>query len=117
MSKLFFDHLVIREEIDIYLDSCRISDEEKAELVQIIDQTLINHILNVILNHLPKNKHAHFVAEFHAAPHDTGHLDYLRLHAHPEIEAEIKRHAQKIKQEILGEISKVISKPKKSSRH
>jgi hypothetical protein len=110
MSKLFFDHLVIREEIDIEFSRFNLSAEERAELVEIVDQTLTNHVLNVVLNHLPKDKHSDFVSRFHAAPHDIGLLDYLKIHAHPQIDEEIKKHAAKIKKDILAEVKKSTAK-------
>jgi len=54
MSKLFFDHLVIREEITAHLDTFVMDQEEKEEIIRIIDENLHHHVLNVILNHLPK---------------------------------------------------------------
>jgi len=106
MSTLFFDHLVIREELEFELNSYTLTPEDREDLVAIMDNTLNSHILNVILNHLPKDKHTEFVDLFKSKPHDTGHLDYLKIHAHPEIEAEIKKQAARIKAEILSEIRK-----------
>jgi hypothetical protein len=114
MSKIFYDHLVIREEIDFVLNSYRLDPEEREEIVDIIDQTLHHHILNVILNYLPREKHPEFISRLHASPGDETLLDYLKTHAHPEIEAEIKKQAAKVKQEILAEIRK--SKQPKSRK-
>ncbi len=107
MSKLFFDHLVVREEIDIELSGLSLTDEERIELAEIVDQTLINQVLNVVLNHLPKDKHADFISRFHSSPGDTSLLEYLKLSAHPQIDEEITKHAAKLKQDILSEIRKL----------
>jgi hypothetical protein len=115
MSHLFFDHLVIREELEFELNSYILDPQDRQELVDIIDSTLTHHVLNVILNHLPRDKHPEFMAKFRDHPDDESHLEYLKTHAHPEIEAKIKTQAVKIKQEILAEIRKSrISKRKKS---
>ena len=106
MSTLFFDHLVIREEIEFTLNSYVISPDEREELVEIIDNILTHHILNVILNHLPKEKHVEFMSAFHDRPGDVAHLEYLKIHAHPQIEAEIKKHAAKVKADIVSEFFK-----------
>ncbi len=106
MSKIFYDHLVIREEIDFELNRFQIDPEEQEELISLIDQTLHHHILNVILNHLPKEKHTEFISRLHAKPDDDTLIDYLKTHAHPEIEAEIKKQAAKIKKEILADLKK-----------
>jgi len=113
MSNLFFDHLVIREEIEFELNSYVMDREEREELVGIIDATLTHHILNVILNYLPKDKHEEFMSKFRDHPDDEIHLKYLKIHAHPEIEAEIKMQAAKIKREILTEIRKSRTKKHK----
>jgi hypothetical protein len=106
MAKLFYDHLVVREEIDIELDKFAIDAEEKAELIELIDQTLHHHVLNVIFNHLPKDKHPEFVKKLHGSPCDLELIDYLKIYAHPEIESKIRDQAAKIKKEIMGEIKK-----------
>ena len=106
MSKVFYDHLVIREEIDFELNRHALDPQEREELVEIIDQTLHHHILHTILKSLPSDKHSEFVSKFQAAPHDESLLAYLKTHAHPEIEAAIKKQAAKVKREILAEIKK-----------
>ena len=106
MSKIFYDHLVIREEIDFELNRFQIDPEEQEELINLIDQTLHHHILNIILNHLPKEKHPEFITRLHADPNDGTLIDYLKTHAHPEIEAEIRKQAVKIKKEILADLKK-----------
>jgi hypothetical protein len=111
MSKIFYDDLVIREEITLELDNYQLSKEERDDLLNIIDETLHHHILNLILNHLPKTKHQEFVSRLHARPGDSGLLDFLKTHAGSNIEEDIKSHAAKIKKDILSEIHKA-KKPK-----
>jgi hypothetical protein len=106
MSKIFYDHLIIREEITAQLDLHKIDPEEREELLEIIDETLHHATLNVILNHLPKEHHSEFMTRFHAAPHDESLLDYLQQKITTDIRSEIKLQAQKIKKEILQEIKK-----------
>jgi hypothetical protein len=106
MSKIFYDHLVIREEIDCELNNYKLDKEEKDELIEIIDQTLHHHILNVILNHLPKDKHPEFISKLHTNPGDDGIMEYLKTQIGPYIEEEIKKQSHKVKQDILSEIRK-----------
>jgi hypothetical protein len=118
MSTLFFDSLVIREEIDFELNLYHLNLEDKAELLEIIDQMLIHHILNLIFNHLPTEKHHEFISLFQASPHDDRLLiSYLKIHAHPEIESEIKKHASKIKSEIIAEIKKSRNQKTRKKRY
>lgn len=106
MSKVFYDHLVIREEVDCELNNYQLDKEEKDELIDIIDRTLHHHILNVILSHLPRNKHPEFISKLHADPGSEGIMEYLKTQIGPYIEEEIKKQSRKVKQEILSEIRK-----------
>lgn len=99
MTKIFYDHLVLREEVTIELDKYNLAREEKEELIQLVDETLHHQILNTILTHLPKEKHREFLEKFHKAPHDESLLKYIK-----DFEQEIVKEAQKIKRELLSEI-------------
>ncbi len=101
MAKIFYDHLVVHEEITAELDKYNIRVEEKEELIQLVDQTLHHHVLDVILTHLPKEKHEEFLTKFHKAPHDESLLDYIK-----DFEEEIIKEAKKVKLELLAEIKK-----------
>ena len=106
MTKIFYDHLIIREEITAQLDLHKVDPEEREELLQLVDETLHHTTLNVILNHLPKEHHPEFMSKFHSAPHDESLLDYLQQKITADIQSEIKIQAAKIKKEILQEIKK-----------
>ena len=103
MAKIFYDHLVIREEITVELDKYSLVREEKEELVQLVDETLHHQILNIILTHLPKDQHRGFLEKFHKTPHDESLLKYIK-----DFEQEIIKEAQKIKRELLSEIKRVV---------
>lgn len=106
MSNLFFDHLILLEEVAGELDAYELDVQEKEELVGLIDQTLHHHTLNVIFNFLPNEKHPEFVEKFRQNPHDQALLEYLKQEIKIDIESEIKKQAQRVKKEILQEISK-----------
>lgn len=101
MTKIFYDHLVLREEVTIELDKYAVRAEEKEELIQLVDETLHHQILNTILTHLPKEKHREFLEKFHQAPHDKSLLEYIK-----NFEEEIIKTAEKIKSELLLEIKR-----------
>ena len=103
---IFYDHLVLIEEVTSELDLFDIDPEEKTEIIDLIDQTLHHHTLNVILDHLPKEHHQEFMAGFHAAPHNKELLSFLKAHTTVDIEAEIKKIATKVKKDILSDIKK-----------
>src|SRR5574340_239083 len=102
--KLFYDHLIVREEIVAELDN--VSVEEKEELLQLIEEHLDHRILNVILTHLPFEKHEHFLTSFHQAPHDKKLLDFLKKEVKADIEKEIREEGERVKKEILAEIKR-----------
>ncbi len=112
MSKVFYDHLVLREEITAELELHHLSAEEKDELIELIDQTLHHTTLNVILNHLPKEHHREFISKFHAAPYDEALLDYLQDKISTDIRREIADQAKKVKADLVAEINRSrIKKP------
>ena len=110
MAKIFYDHLVMREEIVKELDRYEIAVEERDELVQLVDETLHHHVLDVILTHLPKEKHQEFLTKFHDAPHDGKLLEYLRTETQIDIEEEIRKKAKTTKKELLAEIKRARKK-------
>ena len=75
MSKIFYDHLILIEEIIPQLEP--LDSESRDELIGIIDATFHHQILDLILTHLPKIHHEDFLTRFHSTPHDEALLDYL----------------------------------------
>lgn len=106
MSKIFYDHLVVRDEIIVELDKYKISVEEREELVQLVDQNLHHHVLDTILTHLPREKHHDFLEKFHKNPSDEFLLIYLRENTTIDIEEEIKKRSGKVKKELVSEIKR-----------
>ena len=102
----FYDHLILIDEVIFALDAYDLPKLERAELVGLIHQTTHHHILNVILNHLPKHHHENFLTKFQATPHDPELLAFLKREIKADIESEIKIQAARIKKEILTEITK-----------
>lgn len=105
MSKIFYDHLVVREEIIAELDKHVIAVEEREELVQLADETLHHHVLDIILSSLPAEKHEEFLVKFHNTPFDEKLLDYLK-EIDKDIEQKISSEAKKVKDELLTEIKR-----------
>ncbi len=106
MAKTFLDHLIILEEITSELDVYDLPADEREEILGLINHTAHQHILNVILNHLPPEHHESFLIQFQKAPHDPELLAFLKKEIKADIESEIKIQAKKIKSEILAEIKK-----------
>lgn len=105
MSKLFYDHLIIIEEI-----IGAVGNDKK--LLGVIDETLQNEILDAIFTYLPKEHHGEFLKRFHAAPHDAALMTFLNEHASVNMELVILDRANKTKRKLL----KIVKKHATSSR-
>ncbi len=103
--KLFYDHLVFREEISKELRKYNLTVQEHIELVQISDETIHFEILDVIFSNLPKQKHKEFLDKMHQRPHDVKLIEDLKAEIN-DIEAKIEERAKKAKALILTEIKR-----------
>lgn len=109
MAKIFYDHLIVFEELIAELNS--LDNESKQEIIGLMDETLHHHILDTILTHLPKEHHGEFLERFHKAPHDPELLLFLKQYAVVDIEEKIKEKAKKVKRGLLSELKKSKHKP------
>lgn len=100
--KIFYDHLTVFEEITIELDKYKFDRQEREEIVRLVDENMHHRVLDVILTHLPKERHQDFLTKFHSAPHDSNLLTYLKKEVE-NIEDLIISEAKKVKAEILRE--------------
>lgn len=101
-----FNHLTLVEEIITEIDMHDLSAEERDELVELAQKTLHHHVLSTVLDHLPKDKHHHFITEYHRDPANQQLLTWLKQEITEDIEAKIKLEAARVKKEILTEIKK-----------
>jgi mannitol/fructose-specific phosphotransferase system IIA component len=101
MSTVFYDHLIDWEKIERALQSLSLSKEEHLEVLELIEESLHTEVLMVICTHIPKDHHEEFLGKFHTAPHDASHLDYLRMHAVSDIEAQIRLRSLEVIEEFI----------------
>ncbi len=104
MSKIFYDHLIVLEEIEAEIKNSAQTEEERHELWQLVDEIVHTRIMENILDRLPGEHHNEFLEKFHAAPHDDGLLDYLKEKIEENIEELLKEEIGDLAYEILGEI-------------
>lgn len=106
MSKIFYDHLIIIEEVEEILRG--VEPEEKEELHRLVDEIIHHRVLGCILDHLPRKHHDEFLGRFHQAPYDESLIDYLQEKTAKEIdiEAKIKEEVGKLKKELLQELKR-----------
>lgn len=107
MSKLFFDHLVIFERVDVVIKSAAKDPEEKEELWNVVDELVHNHVLTCILEKLPDEHHNDFLEKYHAYPHDEALIEYLNERVESNIEDIIRDEIRLLEEEILRDIEEI----------
>ena len=103
--KIFYDHLILIEEIELILTTHQLTREECEQILHVIDKTMHSEILQTILKHLPLHKHEEFLTKFHAAPHDKSIMTFLKDHTLVDIEKEILKTANIVKHTVFKEIT------------
>ena len=106
MSKIFYDHLIILEEVGIYIDKMGMDKEEKEEVWKLIDELIHYRIFGLIFDHLPREHHEEFIDKFYKAPHDEMHIHWLNSKIPKDIEKTIVSEIKEIEKELLQEIKK-----------
>ena len=101
MSKIFYDHLIVLEEIKIHIDKVTKSPEEKEELWQLVDEIIHHRILTSILGKLPEEHHQDFLNKFYKSPHDESLISYLNEKINEDVEIFIKNEADLLSNELL----------------
>lgn len=104
--KVFYDHLILIEEIFIEIDGLDMSTEEKKAAKKMSDDYVHHHVLIYILDVLPREEHEPFLERFHSAPYDLNHMKFLEEKTQKAIHAEISSLGKKLKHELLKEIKK-----------
>ena len=101
MSKVYYDHLLILDEIEEIVKKHAKSQEEKEELWNLIDEIVHHRALDFVLSKLDRVHHEEFIEIFHRCPHDEIVIfGYLKDKAHPDIENLMKKEFKKITDEI-----------------
>jgi hypothetical protein len=106
MSKIFYDHLLVLNEVEGAIRLNVSSLEEKEELWQIIDELIHHRVMAIILENLPREHHEEFLEKFTLAPYDQKLIVYLNDKSAKKIEDLIRKEAKKIESEIIKEIKK-----------
>lgn len=104
MSKLFYEHLVILEELDHHIRHAAETPEEKEELWSIVDEIIHHRVIGCILDKLPEEDHYEFLNKFHSSPHDNELIGYINHRIEDDIEKAIRSEIEDVKEELLEEI-------------
>lgn len=106
MAKLYYDHLLVLDEVDDHIRSSTRSTEEREELEYLVDEMVHHRVMGCVLDSLPQEHHSEFLDKFHKAPHDEELLKYLQERIDDDVERIVKAEVAKMKDEILEEIGK-----------
>ncbi len=104
MSKIFYDHLIILEEVDLEIKKISQSSEEREELWRIVDELVHYNVLICILERLPKEHHGDFLERLHASPHDERIINFLNEKVGDNIEKILEEKIKSLEKDILKEI-------------
>src|SRR6185369_11635403 len=100
MSIIFYDHLLILDDIHMVINESARTREEKEELWQIFDEMIHHRMMNTVLDHLPKIYHGEFLEIFARTPHDKKLLKYLSDKSQKDIKKIIKEESKRLNSEI-----------------
>jgi len=105
MSKIFWDRLLILEDLDREIKKIAKTQEEREEIWQLIDEIIHHKAMGCILDYLPRHHHEEFLEMFHKSPHDEDLIfGYLKEKINQNIEEILKEQLGSLAFELLGEV-------------
>lgn len=104
MSKLFFDHLIVLEEVDSEIKNVAETKEERDELWGLVDEMVQHRVMDTILDKLHHSHHEEFLEKFHKAPHDESLIDYLKIKIGENVEELIKNEIGALAFDLLDDL-------------
>lgn len=105
MSKLFYDHLIYLDELEVEIKKTASSVEEREELWSLVDGIVTHKVLGKVLDKLPREHHEEFLTLFHKCPDDEITIfGYLKNKAGENVEKELQKELKHISTEILQEL-------------
>jgi len=104
MSKLFFDQLLVLDEVEGEIKKIAKTREEKEELWGLVDEMVHHRVLGCVLDRLPRENHEEFLEMFHTSPQDESLLGYLKEKIGDNIDELIRQEIGDLAFELLEEI-------------
>ncbi|MFI5241065.1 MAG: hypothetical protein ACHQUA_01390 [Microgenomates group bacterium] len=105
MSKLFFDHLIVLEDVDKKIKESTDSSEEREEMWGLVDEIVHHKVLETILDRLPRESHEEFLDLFHKSPHNEELIiGYLKGKISQNIEEILRQELGNLAYDLLEEI-------------
>ncbi len=104
---LFFDHLLSLSKVEEQIKTLTLSFSEREEVTKLIDTIVNNHMVTVILNHLPHEKHHEFLNLVTEKPYSPEVLQYLKSIVVVDIEEVLQSESAVLAGELLKIVSSV----------
>jgi hypothetical protein len=104
MSKLFFDQLVVLDDVESEIKKTAKTPEEREELWGLVDEIVHHRVLDCVFDRLPKKSHQEFLEKYHSAPFDEELVGYLKKEIGENVEEIIKTEIGGLAFELLEEI-------------
>ncbi len=105
MSKLFYDHILELEELEVQLRDIVETEEERHELWHLIDDIIHHEVLGCIFDHLPYDHHEEFLTKFHEAPYDEGLIIFVNEKAGIDIENLLLKRINELQEDLLKDFA------------
>ena len=106
MSKVWYDHLIILEEVEVELDKLEMDRDERREMEHLIEEMIHHRVMDRVLTHLPRKHHEEFLSRFTKTPHDPALIHYLDEKIEASVEKHVKDEMSKLKREIFNDLRK-----------
>lgn len=104
MSIIFYDHLVDKTEVLLFIDRLPEPENHKGKLRQLVDDIIHSWLIEYILQKLHPHQHHTFLSRLEAAPYDPELLAYLKDHISPEFEGDLQREAESLVKTIKTDL-------------
>ena len=101
MSKLYYDHILVLDDIEEHIHVVAESPEEKEELWQLVDEIIHHEMMGCVLGHLHEDHHKEFLDKFHEAPHDEELIVYINERVDGDIEELLTKRMDEIRSDLV----------------
>lgn len=107
--KYFYSHLIEIESIVVKLDELKLSDTQKVHLTSLLDSTIHQVVLDIILSKLSDEDKKIFVEKMMGDPTDHKLMDFLSTKVE-NIEEEISQAVENLKEELHQDLQEASQK-------
>ncbi|MFC1656775.1 hypothetical protein ACFL14_02355 [Patescibacteria group bacterium] len=106
--KTFFSHLLDTDQLITMVERLLEIEEEKLEILDMIDSTLHHRVVDKILHELDQGHHETFMSEYSRDPGNEELLFFLQKHI-PNIEEKIQSESKDAQASLFEDIKKLES--------